>query len=391
MYDKVVDADAHVLEPMDLWDEYLEPRYRHRGIKWRTNAEGLEYWEVDGRPAVSGEVGISGSLGGVGAYPDLDGDRTRLLTPGVYTYLDGAPPGSMDPHERVRVLDDEGIDVALIYPTLGIFWEEDVNRDPELAMALARAYNNWLHDFCQAAPERLFAIAHIPILDVAAALTEMQRTARRGARGFFVRPDLFNGRTLAHPDYDALWALAQDLDLPIAPHVVVRDRFPLNDWSQSLWPNEPATFQQANLMFNFSFLMLEVQAAFTAMVTTGVFERFPRLKYVILESGAGWIAHWLERLDGKYKVGGMFSPLREPPSFYFKRQCYISVEPDEKTTPAMVELLGEDNFVWASDFPHIDAEYGVVAELKENLAGMSDTAVRKLLGANAANIYNLPQ
>ena len=80
-----------------------------------------------------------------------------------------------------------------------------------------------------------------------------------------------------------------------------------------------------------------------------------------------------------------------PPSFYFKRQCYISVEPDEKTTPAMVELLGEDNFVWASDFPHIDAEYGVVAELMENLSGMSDTAVRKLLGANAANIYNLPQ
>ena len=80
-----------------------------------------------------------------------------------------------------------------------------------------------------------------------------------------------------------------------------------------------------------------------------------------------------------------------PPSFYFKRQCCISVEPDEKTTPAMVELLGEDNFVWASDFPHIDAEYGVVAELMENLTGMSDTAVRKLLGANAASIYNLPQ
>ena len=112
MYDKIVDADAHVLEPMDLWEEYLEPGFRDRGIKWRTNAEGLEFWEVDGRPAVSGEVGISGSLGGVGGYPDLDGDRTKMLTPGVYTYLDGAPPGSMDPHERIQVLDDEGIDVV---------------------------------------------------------------------------------------------------------------------------------------------------------------------------------------------------------------------------------------------------------------------------------------
>ena len=71
------------------------------------------------------------------------------------------------------------------------------------------------------------------------------------------------------------------------------------------------------------------------------------LEYVSLESRAGWIAHWLERLDGKYKVGGMFSPLEEPPNFYFRRQCCVSVEPDEKTTPAMVELFGEDCFVWA--------------------------------------------
>jgi predicted TIM-barrel fold metal-dependent hydrolase len=89
-----------------------------------------------------------------------------------------------------------------------------------------------------------------------------------------------------------------------------------------------------------------VQAAFTVLVSTGVFQRFPHLKYVILESGGGWIAHWLDRMDGKYKVGKEFSPLKEKPSFYFQRQCYISVDPDEKTTPAMVELLGEDHFVW---------------------------------------------
>ena len=125
------------------------------------------------------------------------------------------------------------------------------------------------------------------------------------------------------------------------------------------------------------------------ILTTGVFERFPRLKYVILESGAGWVAHWLERLDGKYKIGGMFSPLMEPPSVYFDRQCFVSVEPDEKTTPAMVELLGEDRFIWASDFPHVDAEYGVVAELKENIERMPESAQRKLLGENAIEVYGL--
>ena len=254
---------------------------------------------------------------------------------------------------------------------------------------MARAYNNWLFDFCAPYPDRLYAVAHIPLLDVDLAVEEMRRTARRGARGFFVRPDLFDERTLAHPDNDRIWAEAQDMDLPVAPHVVVRASHLLADWSKSLWPDEATTLIKENVMFTFAYLMMDVHVAFTAMLTTGVFERFPRLKYVILESGAGWVAHWLERLDGKYKIGGMFSPLKESPSFYFKRQCFVSVEPDEKTIPAMVELPGEDRFVWASDFPHVDAEYGVVAELKENMERLPEGAQRKLLGENAVEVYGL--
>jgi predicted TIM-barrel fold metal-dependent hydrolase len=161
------------------------------------------------------------------------------------------------------------------------------------------------------------------------------------------------------------------------------------NWATSLWPNEPSRIVQQNLVFTFTYLMIDVQAAFTAMMTTGVFEKFPRLKYVILESGGGWIAHWLERLESKYKVGKAFSPMKEEPGFYFDRQCYISVDPDEKTTPAMVDLLGEDRFVWASDFPHIDAEYGPVEELKEQIGGLSESAQRKILGENAVKVYNL--
>ena len=117
----VVDADAHILEPVDLWANYLESKYQDRAIKWKLDEQGLEYFEIEGRPAVNTDYGINGALGGVAGYPDLDGDRTRLMIPGVYRYVDGAPPGSWDPHERVAVLDAEGIDKAIIYPTLGIF------------------------------------------------------------------------------------------------------------------------------------------------------------------------------------------------------------------------------------------------------------------------------
>lgn len=117
----VVDADAHILEPVDLWANYLESKYQDRAIKWKLDEQGLEYFEIEGRPAVNTDYGINGALGGVAGYPDLDGDRTRLMIPGVYRYVDGAPPDSWDPHERVAVLDAEGIDKAIIYPTLGIF------------------------------------------------------------------------------------------------------------------------------------------------------------------------------------------------------------------------------------------------------------------------------
>ena len=385
---RVVDADGHVLEPMDMWENYLESKYKDRAIRWKVDDKGLDYWEIDGKPSMNTDFGMNAGLGGIGGYPDKNGDRAKLITPGAYKYMDGAPPGSMDPRERIQVMDKEGIDSVLIYPTIGIIWEEDVN-EPDFAMAIARAYNNWLIDFCQPYPGRLFPVAHIPLLNIEDALGEMRRTAKLGAKGFFVRPDLFGGKTLAHPDRDPIWAEAQDMGLPIAPHVVVRTDYPMANWATSLWPNEPSRIVQQNLVFTFTYLMIDVQAAFTAMMTTGVFEKFPRLKYVILESGGGWIAHWLERLESKYKVGKAFSPMKEEPGFYFDRQCYISVDPDEKTTPAMVELLGEDRFVWASDFPHIDAEYGPVEELKEQIGGLSESAQRKILGENAVKVYNL--
>ena len=136
--------------------------------------------------------------------------------------------------------------------------------------------------------------------------------------------------------------------------------------------------------------MLPVQAALTTVVTSGVFDRFPRLKYVVLESGAGWIAHWLERMDAKFELFGALSRLKEKPSTYFQRQCWISAEPDEKTTPAMVQLVGEDKFLWASDYPHIDAHYGTVEELRRNIRSLPESAQRKIVGENAARVYELP-
>ena len=130
-------------------------------------------------------------------------------------------------------------------------------------------------------------------------------------------------------------------------------------------------------------------AAFTQMLAAGMFERYPRLRCAVLEAGSNWIAAWLDRLDHKYRVTAHQTPIRMDPSAYFYRQCLISADPDESVTAQMVEHLGADYFIWASDYPHIDASFGVVRELKDRLAPLPEDARRKVLGLNAQRFYRL--
>jgi predicted TIM-barrel fold metal-dependent hydrolase len=168
--------------------------------------------------------------------------------------------------------------------------------------------------------------------------------------------------------------------MPVGFHVVVRDRQWFRQWQR----RDPS-----DGLFSIVFLAIDVMAAFTQMLSAGMFERYPRLRCVVLEAGSNWIAAWLDRLDHKYRVLAHQTPIRMPPSEYFRRQCLISADPDESVTAQMVEHLGADYFVWASDYPHIDASFGVVRELRERLAPLPEEARRKVLGLNARRFYRL--
>lgn len=377
---RVIDADGHVTEPPDLWEKHLEPAYRTRAIRIARNEAGLEVLLIDGRRHHVYAPGTLGVLGGIGMDP------AKLLEPGCYTYQEACPAGGYDPHHRLKVLDSEGIDVAVLYPTIGLTWEGHVEH-PALAAAYCRAYNTWLIDFCRAAPDRLIGIAHISLLDLAEAIREVKRIARAGMKGVFVRPDLINGKPVGHADFDPFWAHCQEMDLPVALHVVAREERPLAAWWRGQQPE--LGYGRSGYMFHFAFLTLPVVAAFTSLLQGGTLDRFPRLKIAVLESGGGWIAHWLERLDGKYGLVKAYTPLSMRPSEYFQRQCWISVEPDEGTIPMMVELLGPDRFIWASDYPHVDASLGALKTLKERIASLPGEARRRILGQNAARLYGL--
>jgi len=141
-YEKVVDADGHVIEPADLWETYLEPQYRPRAIRIVEDDAGFEELRIDGRRHRAFAKGVlAAELCSIGQDPET------MLIPGRLSYRRDCPAGGYDPQARLKVMDAEGIDVAVLYPTIGITWEGHVD-DPALAAAYCRAYNNWLHDFC---------------------------------------------------------------------------------------------------------------------------------------------------------------------------------------------------------------------------------------------------
>ena len=172
-YPGAVDADGHILEPPDLWETYLEPKYRDRALRLVPDENGLEELEIGGSRSRMSRKGFPSTLGAMGD-PDL---RGMQLDP-ERTYLHEAPFGSMDPGERLVLLDAEGIDAAVLYTTIGLLWEAELD-DAELSQAYTRAYNRWICEFCAGSP-RLVPTAHLSLGDPAAAARSWNGQSARG-------------------------------------------------------------------------------------------------------------------------------------------------------------------------------------------------------------------
>ncbi|MGH7857962.1 MAG: amidohydrolase family protein, partial [Candidatus Binatia bacterium] len=366
---KIIDADGHVAEPRVVWEEYAEPAFRERLIEVRRNAQGLDDLWIDGEQRTDQSLNVAATCvpGGL-----LSKERMRTLT------WDDVPKAAFDPHERLRVMDEEGIDVAVLYPTLWLLYGD--LPDPRIAAAACRAYDDWMADFCKPSPRRLYGVAPMPLQSVEEAVKEMRRAVERlGFRSVFVRPNPFNGRRLCDPAYDPFWREAEGLGVPVAVHSSFGTRMP--------------TVGDDRYKDPFFFHMVchpwEMQGACMDVVCGGVLEKFPRLKIAFLEAGVGWVAYWLDRMDGHYEKMAQYVPwLRRKPSETFGERCFVSLDPDERTLRAMVELGLERNILWGSDFPHFDCTYpGLVGEVERACGNLTDSARRAILEENAARFY----
>ncbi len=378
-YDGAIDADGHVLEPPDLWEQYLEPRFRNRALRIVRDADGLEELEIGGRRSTVTTKGMPSLLGVMGA-PDL---ASIALDPSR-TYVSEASYGSMDASERLRLLDAEGLDAAVLYPTLGLLWEAELE-DPGLSQAYTRAYNRWICEFCAGSGGRLIPIAHLSLSDPEAAGDELTRAVNQGARGCFVLPFTHARRPIAHPDHDRVFAAVQDLDVVFAIHPGFEpewtngSRFALASWTGG------ARLQLMEAIRGTD----GVRHQFAACFDLGLFERFPRLRLLVLESGGSWVAHYLDRMDAVFGHTPIQAGprLKEKPTHYFRERCWVSCDPDEHSMAPLIDRYGATRFLWASDYPHADHTADYLNDLEVLAAALPEDDRRLFLGDNVRALF----
>jgi predicted TIM-barrel fold metal-dependent hydrolase len=361
---RVVDADGHVVEPISAW-EGLPEEHRPRITR---DERGYEHVVVGEEEVL---VAPLGTLATPGQRFD---DQSRFRS------LEEALPGGSDPKARLCDMDSEGIDAAVLYPSIGLyFWALE---DPVAAVAIARAYNDWLASYCDAAPERLFGAAMLPVQDPRAAVAELERAKTDlGFVSAFFRPNPCMGRSISDVAYEPIWDKAEELDIPIGIH----------EGSSVIVPTLASDRPFNPMILHAVSHSFEEMLACAELIAFGVLERHPLLRIGFLESSGGWAPFWTERLDEQAESFGGFCPeMKLKPSEYFARQCWISFEVDESTLPVLAPFIGESHIIWGSDYPHHDATFpGALDALKKTIAPMSEEAQNLVLGQNAIDFYRL--
>jgi predicted TIM-barrel fold metal-dependent hydrolase len=376
---KVMDSDIHVDEPHDLWDRYLEPRFKDRAPRFTAiDGSHTNGWQFEGKvfPAFFDRPERR-RFGRIRREKAL----ARHLETGRYKDPAEDLPGD-DPHAMLKAMDREGIDLAIVFRTRGAHLIALDGLEPDLSAAICRAFNNWLSEFCATDRARLKPTAILPLHDPKQAVEEARRSVRElGAVAVVVSNHPVNGRAWYDPAYEPLWAEAERLGVPVAFHGIQMA------YQEHLGRRFMDNFVMAHAVAH----PLEQMMALGSLLTGGVFERYPHLKAAFLEGSCSWVPWWLWTLDERVEKFGDDERfhLSMRPSEYFQRNCWVSVDPDEDVVRHALPSMGDDNIVISTDWPHDDSAYPRAVETFLGLEGVTDTTKRKILWDNCARLYGL--
>lgn len=363
----IISADSHVFEPINLWEARIDKPFRARGPHFIPNYQGQEgtWFVCDGmKPR---------SVAGIAAVGIPKEDLAKFAN----SHYKDLRPGGYDAAARLQDQEIDGVSGEVLYPTYAM----NLYSIPDAALQQAAfaAYNDWIVELCGQAPDKLKGLALISVYSVDHAVESLAHWAKRGMKGAMIACMPPVGVEYSQPHFDRLWAAAQDIGLPISIH--------------TLTPSRPSTFRFKNggrAAAGYPESPMEVMLTLGEMLTSDMFDRFPRLKFVLAEADTGWLPWMLERLDRGHERYALQDrmPTKLKPSEYFKRNFSAAFIKDRVGVYAR-EFIGVDNLMWSSDYPHTDSTWPrSLASIEHDLQGVSADDRRKLTCTNAARIYD---
>jgi predicted TIM-barrel fold metal-dependent hydrolase len=374
---RVISADDHIdLQwlPKDLWQRRVPREWRERAPRVVDTPDG-PYWVCgsDRWDPWGGRKGAAGAMGG----RRLALERGGVLEPGVLR------PTTTE--LRLADMDRDGIDATVMYgPIVPL-----LIADPDLRRVCYHAYNDWLAGFCATAPERFVGVGLIPIDDPKSAAD-----AVRSLRQLGLRTGMFLAARVELPLWDEawepLWEAAAETGIPLGFH--------LGGGLRTVQWSGPKATRAGNMGVRVACATLQMDEPLAAVIFSGALERHPGLRIVLAETGIGWLPYMLERLDDTYRKfldaeeywrrqGGL--ALTRPPSDYFRRQVWATFQTDHPGL-RLLDVLGEDRVMWASDYPHADSTWPESRQaIEDNFRHVPAGARRRILCENARVLYGL--
>jgi uncharacterized protein len=364
----IISSDGHVCEPPNCYVDFIEPKFRDTAPRIVEQPDGSEAFVIPGfkRPVALGFID--------GAGFGVRERNERAKTIKFKDIRDGAYGG----RARLGYMDKDGIAAEIVYASVGMGL--CMHRDAEYKDACMKAYNRWLQAMCSEAPERVYGLAQTAVLSVDSAIEDFGRAKEMGFVGMMM-PGHPIHEDYDHPDYDALWECATDLGLPICFHILTSREGSL------------AMPHRGHPLNSFLGIIRAVQDVVGLMVLGGVFERHPKLKMVCAESDAGWMPHYMYRMDHAVKFNaenGVIRGLSKLPSEYIKKNVWMTFQ-DDLTAFNSVNQLPYTQLLWASDFPHTDSTWPRSQQLiAEHSAHLEERQRQAIMRENAAALFSLP-
>ena len=378
---RVIDIDTHVTEPANLWVDRVSSKWGDQ-VPHVKRVEGVDRWFIGDQTA-----GIPG------AYSNAGHDD---YYPNFRKTFDDIPASMYDSTERLKFMDQEKLYANIIYPNVGGFGAGSFLKikDRKLTLECLQAYNDWLFEWCSVDSNRLIPVAAMPFWNLEQTVAEVKRVAEMGYRAilFCNQPQDHGMPTVRDKFWDPVWATAQEAGLSVNFHIGGGD---LSDLL-----NDTANIGlRANWARVSTMAFIDNGKSITDIICGGIPHRFPELKMVSVESGAGWMPFLLESLDWQWHNSGVITEHAEYdllPSEYFKRQMYASFWFEERGLANAIEQY-PDNILFETDYPHPTcqapgpASTGTHPELyaEKALAGISEDILGKVLHSTAAELYGI--